>query len=107
MKIFGDGKQSRDFMHVSDLVNAYNLVLEYQDLIGETINFGTGKETAVGEIAEYIAKKMNAKIEHVAPRPGEVNHFGCNLDKAKALGFEAKMDIWDGIDQYIEWRRGI
>lgn len=104
--VFGTGEQTRDYMHVSDLVRAYDLVFQHDELIGETINFGTGIETKVKDIAEFIAKQLSVPIEYGNSRPGEVERFACDVSKAKSLGFEPKMDIWDGIKRYIEWKKG-
>ncbi len=105
--IFGDGSQTRDYMHVSDAVQAYcDVVLPNESLRGEAINFGTGKETSIRDIAEYVAKKLNTKIEYRAPRQGEVKSFvAADIAKARSLGFRPVVDIWAGIDRYIEWRR--
>ena len=105
LKIFGDGSQTRDYVNINDLVKAYELILDKDELAGETINFGTGQETSVKDIAEHIAKKLDVKIEYCDARAGEVKHFGCDDSKAKKLGFVPKVDIWEGIDRYIEWRK--
>lgn len=105
LKIFGDGRQTRDYMNIDDLIRAYDLVFSREDLAGQAINFGTGKETSVKDIAEYIGKKLGVPVEFGAGRPGEVLHFGGDLNKAEGLGFKTKVDIWEGIDRYIGWRR--
>lgn len=77
----------------------------YDGLAGEVINFGTGKETTIRDIAEYVAKKLNTRIEYRKPRPGEVKSFvAADTTKALSLGFEPKVLVWEGIDRYIEWR---
>lgn len=103
LHIYGKGDQKRDYMYVDDLVSAYDLVYNHKELKGQTINFGTGKETKISEIAEYIAKKFKVQIVHKPPRPGEVPHFKANISKAKKMGFKPTVDIWGGINKYIEW----
>lgn len=104
--IFGDGSQTRDYMHVSDLVQGYDIVLKNDALNGQVINFGSGKETSIKDIALYIAKKLNAQIEHKEQRPGEVARFPiANITKASSFGFKPKVDIWDGLERYISWRK--
>ncbi|MFA6587819.1 MAG: GDP-mannose 4,6-dehydratase [Patescibacteria group bacterium] len=104
--IFGDGLQTRDYMNIDDLVQAYDLLLKHDGTAGEVFNFGTGVETSIKHIAEHIAEKMNGKIEYQEPRPGEVKSFiGGDITKSKSrLGFLPKVGIWDGIDRYITWR---
>ncbi len=103
--VFGDGSATRDFMHVSDLVRAYNLVLEHPELSGKAINFASGVDTSVKDIAEYIAKKLNVEIENGPARPGEVMRFPADISLAKSIGFEPQVSIWAGIDRYIEWAK--
>jgi dTDP-glucose 4,6-dehydratase len=93
-------------MYIEDLVRAYNLMLEKNDNAGEVYNFGTGVETSVKDIAEYIAKNIGVSVEYSQARPGEVSRFCADITKAKKLGFEPKFNIWQGIDRYIDWKRG-
>lgn len=103
LTVYGDGNQRRDYMYIDDLVKAYDLVYSNPKLKGEVINFGTGKETKIIDIAEYIAKKYHVKIIHKKARFGEVSHFRADISKAKKLGFKPSVGIWSGIDKYIDW----
>lgn len=105
LTIYGEGTATRDYLNIDDLVQAYNLVLQHPELAGQAINFGSGINTSVKDIAEYIAKKLGANVEHGPARPGEVSRFPADISRAKALGFEPKVDIWEGIDRYIDWAK--
>ena len=105
LTIFGEGEATRDYLHVSDLVDAYNLVLQHPELAGSAINFASGVNTSVKDIAQYIAKAFNANVEHGAARPGEVERFPADISKAQSLGFTPKVAIWEGIDRYIAWAK--
>lgn len=106
LTVFGSGMQTRDYMHIDDLLSAYDLILEAKNVAGEVFNFGTGQETSVKDIAEYIAGKFGVNVEYKEARSGEVNHFRADIAKAeKMLGFKPKVKIWDGIDRYITWRK--
>ncbi len=105
LTVYGDGEATRDFMHVSDLVRAYNLVLDHPELSGHAINFASGVNTSVKDIAEYIAKKLGGEIEYGPARPGEVSRFPADISFAKSIGFEPQVGIWEGIDRYIEWAK--
>ncbi|HAZ28795.1 MAG TPA: dTDP-glucose 4,6-dehydratase [Candidatus Magasanikbacteria bacterium] len=104
LTIYGDGEQKRDYIYISDLIDAYVLVLRTPNLKGQVINFGTGSATSIKDIATYIGKKLNAPIIHGPARPGEVSNFVANIEKAKHLGFSPKISIWEGIDRYIAWK---
>lgn len=101
--VYGDGNQKRDYLYIDDLVKAYDSVYNNPELNGQVINFGTGKETKIIDIAQYIAKKFHVKVLHKVARPGEVAHFMADITKAKKFGFKPSVDIWTGIDQYINW----
>ncbi len=105
LTVFGDGSATRDYLHVSDLVRAYELVMETPGLDGKSINFGSGINTSVLDIATYIAKQFNAEIKHGPARPGEVTRFPADISYAKSLGFTPQVSIWEGIDRYIAWAK--
>ena len=105
LTVFGDGSATRDYSHVSDIVQGYNLVLSSPSLSGKIINLASGQNTAVKDIAEYIAKKLGVKVVHGAARPGEVSRFPADISFAQSLGYEPKVGIWEGIDKYIAWAR--
>lgn len=105
LTVFGDGSATRDYLNVDDLVAAYNLVLHHPELAGKAINFASGVNTSVKDIAEYIAKAFNVNVEHGPARPGEVSRFPADISLAKSIGFEPKIGIWEGIDRYIAWAK--
>jgi dTDP-glucose 4,6-dehydratase len=103
LTVFGDGSATRDYLHVSDVVEAYRLVLQSPNLTGRAINFASGTNTSVRDIAEYIAAKFSARVVQGPARPGEVTRFPASIAAAKSIGFAPKIGIWAGIDRYIEW----
>jgi dTDP-glucose 4,6-dehydratase len=105
LMVTGNGAQTRDYMHVSDLVDAYELVLDHPELIGQSINFGTGVETSIASIAEHIAERTGTSVQYGPERPGEVERFCADMQLAQSLGFKPKVTMWEGIDRYIAWRK--
>jgi dTDP-glucose 4,6-dehydratase len=105
LTVFGDGSATRDYLHVSDLVRAYELVLNTSGLEGKSINFGSGVNTSVKDIAHYIAKYFDAEVKHGPARPGEVTRFPADIRYAESLGFKPRVGMWEGIDRYIEWAK--
>jgi UDP-glucose 4-epimerase len=108
-KIYGDGKQTRDYMYVKDAVNAYRLVLKSnKKLLGKAINFGTGKEITILGLANRILKMCGNEISpvHVPARNGEVRRLCANIGLAqKELGFAPKYTLDEGLQEYIAWYR--
>lgn len=105
LTVFGTGEATRDYSHVSDVVQAYDIVLNTKGLAGKAINFASGKDTKIKDIADYIAKKFNVRVVHGPARPGEVSRFPADISFAKSLGYVPKTSIWEGIDQYIAWAK--
>jgi len=108
--IYGDGKQTRDYLYIDDALNAYELLLESKKVIREPINFGTGKDVAILSIAnkiiELFGKKRSIKPVHVAPRPGEVRRLVADNRKAKELlGWTPKYSFDKGLKNFVEWYR--
>ena len=106
--IYGDGKQTRDYTYVEDAVKAYDSVLKHKEPITEPLNFGSGREESIIDLAsmliELCGKKGVIKPVHVGPRIGEVKRLIANADKAKALlGWEPKYDLEKGLEQFVEW----
>ncbi len=105
--IYGDGEQTRDYTYVEDIVDAYDLILNNKPQ-KEPINFGTGKEIKIidlaNEIIKLCGKKGNIEPVHVEQRPGEVKRLVADISKAKEfLGWEPKHTIEEGLTKFIDW----
>ncbi len=105
LTIFGDGSSTRDYSHIDDIIEGYSLILKNDSLSGKTVNLASGKNTSVKDIVEYIAKKLNVNVVHGDPRQGEVSRFPADISFAESIGYSPKIDIWEGIDRYIEWAK--
>lgn len=109
--IYGDGNQTRDYMYVDDAVNAYDLVLKSNNNPGKYgINFGTGTEKSVNQIAELILKysgnQKNLSAIHVDARPTEVQRLFADISKAqKSLGFVPNTEFEKGVSLLMDWYR--
>jgi len=106
--IYGDGTQTRDYTYIKDAVRAYDLVLNHNEPITEPINFGTGKEVSINDLADKIIELCGKKGEiepvHVEPRIGEVKKLIADATKAKdMLGWEPKYKLEEGLKEFIQW----
>jgi len=106
--IYGNGEQTRDYTYIDDIVRAYDMILNYNKEIREPINFGTGKEIKIIDLATKIIELCdrggNMKPVHVEPRPGEVQRLIADISKAKEiLGWEPNYTIEDGLKKFIDW----
>lgn len=107
--IYEDGEQSRDFVHVSDIVRANLLALESDAANYESINVGTGRATSVVEIAKVIAAGLGKSIEPEVVgkyREGDIRHCVADISKARRLlGYEPKTDLETGMQELLDWVR--
>ena len=103
LTVFGSGEQRREYMHVSDVVAAYELMLSRDDLKGEVVNVGSGETVSVKEIAEFIAEKTGVGVQYRQARRGEVPGFELDSSFARRLGFDPKVRFWDGLASYLDW----
>ncbi|MCJ7791614.1 MAG: GDP-mannose 4,6-dehydratase [Dehalococcoidia bacterium] len=106
--IYGDGLQTRDYTYIEDATRAYDLVLKHNEPIVEPVNFGSGVEVSILNLANMIidlcGRKGNIKPVHVEPRAGEVRRLIADATKAKdLLGWEPKYDFKEGLRKFIQW----
>lgn len=98
LTVVGDGKQTRDFTNVSDVVEANILASKVKRGGGEVVNIGAGENHSVLEIAEIIG----GEYVHVPERPGEVHDTLADITKAKRiLGWEPQISLREGIAQLM------
>ncbi|PKM91719.1 UDP-glucose 4-epimerase [Candidatus Falkowbacteria bacterium HGW-Falkowbacteria-1] len=102
--IYGDGLQTRDYIYVDDVVEAFVLSIQ-SDFIGE-LNVGTGIEKNLLEVVEAIEASLGSKleIEYQEAKLGEERRSALDASLAKEkLNWEAKIDLNEGIKRTIEW----
>lgn len=107
INIFEDGKETRDFVYIDDIVNATILGIEKDEANGEVFNVGTGVPTDVVTVAETL--KSNYGIDTPLTitgnyRLGDIRHNYADLTKIRSkLGFEPKVDFQEGIRRFTNW----
>jgi UDP-N-acetylglucosamine 4-epimerase len=105
--IYGDGQQSRDFTHVSNVIQANLLACSANPpAFGQVFNIACGNSTTVLELYEKISGLLgkNIKPELKPPRKGDVKHSNADVDKAiDFLHYEPKTSIDQGLEMTIDW----
>lgn len=103
--IFGDGEQTRDFVHVQDVAEANMLALKNGGIAGETFNIGTGEATTINQLASVlleITDKTYLEITRSKPREGDIRHSVADISKArKKLGYSPKISLKDGLKRLL------
>ena len=103
--VHGDGEQTRDFIHVDDVVRA-NLLAAETDHVGEAYNIATGKETSIRELAELIQEvtDTDSDIVHVEEREGDIERSVADIEKAReSLDYDPEVSLHEGLERTIEW----
>ena len=104
LTVEGDGTQTRDFVHVDDIVEANLLAAATDEAAGEAFNIGTGNSITIRELAETIrdVTDSDAEIVHVDSRPGDIDHSEADVSKARdVLDFEPTYDVETGLTAYL------
>lgn len=102
--IYGDGEQTRDFVHVEDVVDAVLLALKRDDAVDEVFNIGSGKHISVNHLARIILDLTNADLDaiHEKPRLWDIRQSYANIKKAKeSLGYNPRIMLQDGLKSLL------
>lgn len=105
--IHGDGRQTRDFVNIKDIVQANMLAAESKNVVGEVLNIGTGKGTSILElfnILSIITKNKDIKYLSGNNRIGDIRHSIADITKAKSLiNYSPTIDIEKGLEELFQW----
>lgn len=104
-KIYGDGEQTRDFIHVSDIVAANLQALRTSNGTGEAFNVGTGRATSISELYSLLGElvgRPEISPTHSAERAGDIRHSYANMTRAReVLEFRSKVELKEGLKLLI------
>ena len=98
--VFGDGSQTRDFVHVSDVADAILTVLKDESVGGEVFNVGFGRSTSLNELAKIVlhVARRDLGIVYQEPREGDVPASYADISKAgEAFGFKPRVPLEEGL----------
>ena len=106
--VFEDGRQSRDFIHVRDIVAANIRAMESDEAVGGSYNIGTGRSLSLRDMLNALREQLGGPEPEFVDRfrQGDIRH--CFADTARArkeLGFEAGVTFEEGIDDLAAWAR--
>ena len=107
INIFEDGKETRDFVFISDVVDATVLGIEKETANNQVFNVGTGVATDVITVATELSKNYGIQVPITISgnyRLGDIRHNYADISKAKQLlGFEPKLSVQEGLKQFTDW----
>ena len=104
--VAGDGKQSRDFTHVADLVEAIKSACIAPKAEGELFNIGAGSRITINGLVNMINNILGKEIQpkYEEARPGDIRHSLADMTKAQEmLGYRPRTSVVDGLASAVEW----
>lgn len=104
--VYGDGEQTRDFVAVSDVVEAFVAAADAAD--GLRCNIGTGRETSVNELFDAVADATgyDGRPQYAPARTGELAHIALDCSRARdRLGWAPTTDLAAGVGRTVDWVR--
>lgn len=109
-RIFGDGKQSMDFVYVDDVAHANLLALE-SDATDRVFNVGSGVQTTLNQLCDLVLRINESSLRpeyHEARKVANISARQADTTAASAaLGFRARMPLEEGLRQLIRWRNSV
>ena len=107
MVVFGDGTQTRDFTHVTDIAGGILMAGLADDAVGQTINLGSGHEMTIADLAKevaVVAGRPDSPVVYDAPRPGDTLRLYADTERAhRLLGFEPEVTLREGLTRLRDW----
>jgi len=102
--IYGDGEQTRDFVHVDNVVEANLLACTADNVSGEVFNIASGEKTSVNELFDKLNSSLGTKLEaeHGEERKGDIKHSQADVSKAREMiGYEPKVGFDKGLEKML------
>lgn len=109
--IFGDGHQSRDFIYIDDVVDAWVGALDNAASYGQVINLGSGQQLSINALADYVLgafghSRDDWPVRHASARPGEQRQVEAEVVRARAvLGWKPRVAFEAGLAETVRWAR--
>jgi UDP-glucose 4-epimerase len=107
--IFGDGKQSRDFVYIDDIVNGWVGALENPASYGRIFNLGSGRRLSINELADFVLAAFNrtrsdCPLVYAPARPGDQRRVEADITQARVtLGWEPQVSFATGLAETVRW----
>jgi dTDP-L-rhamnose 4-epimerase len=104
--IYEDGRQTRDFVHVQDVVDANMLVLHKDDADFQAFNVGSGRSTSVLDYAQAVRDRVGRAVDLLLPgeyRRGDNRHSVSSIEKLRALGWSPVRGLSTIFEDFLDW----
>ncbi len=108
IQLFGNGKESRDFIFISDLVRAISVIFQQAPMQGEVYNLASGIETHISEIAKTFCSLLHSEIQvefNGVVRAGDPLNWVAGIERVRALGFAPETSLAEGLQKTVSWMK--
>jgi UDP-glucose 4-epimerase len=111
LTICGDGHQSRDFIYIDDVVDAWLSALNNPDTYGGVFNLGSGQRLSIRQLADHVLSAFDrsyddGRIVYTSARSGEQRHVEADITRTrKVLGWEPRVPFDKGLAETVRWAR--
>lgn len=106
IELFGTGDETRDFIHVSDIMNAIELIIDY-DGAEQIFNVANGEEVSIRQLAEIYAQCLGVSKDIVSfngkVKEGDPKNWRADISLLKKLGYEKSVQLEKGVALYVKW----
>ncbi len=106
IELFGSGNETRDFIHINDILQQIELVINHAPFNGESLNIANGEAIKISEIAAIFKNHLNSnksiKFNNIL-REGDPLYWCADIETLKSWGYKQSLRLNEGIKQYIDW----
>ncbi|GIW70455.1 MAG: NAD-dependent epimerase [Patescibacteria group bacterium] len=106
VELFGTGEETRDFIHIKDLLRAVNVLIEKADFEGEVFNVASGQETKIADAVNTFFKIYDPGKKYLfsgKKKIGDPDNWRADISKIRYLGFEPAISLEEGLNLYVKW----
>jgi nucleoside-diphosphate-sugar epimerase len=111
IELFGTGNETRDFIHIDDVVNAIRCLVTSNTNESNLFNLANGISMRIRDIANIFAKKFNLNEELVffngIQKQGDPLNWQADIKRIESIGFKTQVNIEEGISRYANWIRSL
>jgi UDP-glucose 4-epimerase len=108
IELFGTGRETRDFIYVTDIMHALESVIQDAKFDGTAINLASGKESSIKEVTDIFVEALKSKVEIKftgSNKIGDPLNWRADIGLLESYGFKPRYSLNEGINNYCKWLR--
>jgi len=108
IELFGTGKETRDFIYVTDIMHALESVIQNAPFNGTAINLASGKESSIKEVTDIFVEDLKSTVEIKftgSNKIGDPLNWRADIGLLQSYGFKPRYSLTEGINNYCKWLR--